>query len=113
MEGVHLHWLHVNEKPLTALPRAPKKPRGRVYARAGSCAGCQENRTCLFGQQTRCDHCELTRYCSLECQREDWRRHKETCDRIRCVSFDVREGHIEKETAVPGPSSSTTDPPTS
>lgn len=27
----------------------------------------------------RCDACRIVRYCSPECQRRDWSRHKQTC----------------------------------
>eukprot|EP00985_Skeletonema_marinoi_P010664 scaffold4999_cov150-Skeletonema_marinoi.AAC.1 len=31
-----------------------------------------------------CDHCELVTYCSLACQKNDWKRHKQPC--LDCVA---------------------------
>jgi len=36
---------------------------------------------CVKTGQFQCSSCKLVRYCSLECQKEDWRRHKLTCKR--------------------------------
>ena len=27
----------------------------------------------------QCSNCKLVRYCSVDCQRGDWKRHKSTC----------------------------------
>lgn len=29
----------------------------------------------------KCEKCGIARYCSIECQRRDWRRHKKLCER--------------------------------
>lgn len=52
------------------------------------------DRTCtfcgLFGKQSYCSRCELVCYCSRQCQKEDWKRHKaEEC-------FNSAKLHVDK-----------------
>ena len=39
------------------------------------CSTCEQS----IKKLKRCSRCRKTRYCSVECQRQDWNRHKETC----------------------------------
>ena len=43
----------------------------------GSCCGCEQEfpKTAL----KRCSHCDRVQYCSKECQRKNWPRHKQFC----------------------------------
>ena len=34
------------------------------------------------GKMLSCNRCRHTNYCSVECQKADWKRHKENCDNI-------------------------------
>ncbi|KII89441.1 hypothetical protein PLICRDRAFT_608078 [Plicaturopsis crispa FD-325 SS-3] len=57
-------------------PRLPKPP-GVSYPLSASCAKCNKDSTGAPEFKTsRCGKCKLTRYCSVDCQREDWARHK-------------------------------------
>ena len=33
----------------------------------------------IFGKQKLCSRCKLVRYCSNDCQKEDWKRHRSEC----------------------------------
>ncbi|KAI0641407.1 hypothetical protein C8Q79DRAFT_990719 [Trametes meyenii] len=87
MEDVHNAMQRLDGRPEDPLPRPPPKPEGMVCPRAGSCAGCQEDLP-FKTQLKRCAGCQLTRYCSVKCQREDWPRHKDTCKKIHSVVFE-------------------------
>ncbi|EIW54763.1 uncharacterized protein TRAVEDRAFT_172379 [Trametes versicolor FP-101664 SS1] len=90
MEEVHMAMLRLDGRPETPLPRPPRKPEGEVYPLAGACAGCQEDES-MDKEMRRCGGCKVTRYCSVACQKEDWRRHKPTCKQIVSVTFDDSE----------------------
>ncbi|KAI0748202.1 hypothetical protein C8Q80DRAFT_724437 [Daedaleopsis nitida] len=67
----------------------PDRQPDAVYPLAGSCACCKRDETA--NQETglkKCGKCKLTRYCSVECQKQDWPRHKVTCEKIRSVVFE-------------------------
>lgn len=42
----------------------------------------KECRACTETKTQVCGHCGLVRYCSKECQKEDWKDHKEVCQVI-------------------------------
>ncbi|RDX56694.1 hypothetical protein K466DRAFT_481374 [Polyporus arcularius HHB13444] len=66
----------------------PKQP-GVTYPLAGSCACCERDETANDpGNLKKCSQCKLTRYCSNECQKKDWPRHKVTCNKIFSVKFE-------------------------
>ncbi|KAJ7074996.1 hypothetical protein B0H15DRAFT_43609 [Mycena belliarum] len=70
--------------PSIALP----KPPGPPIPLAGSCAKCQRDETGAPGFAIRrCSKCKLTRYCSVECQTEDWPRHGKICKTIKEVKW--------------------------
>lgn len=37
---------------------------------------------CAKAGQFQCSSCKLVRYCSVSCQKEDWKRHKGMCKRV-------------------------------
>ncbi|KAG7351362.1 MYND finger domain containing protein [Nitzschia inconspicua] len=45
----------------------------------------------------KCDRCEVALYCSKECQRDEWKRHRPLCDRIGKLdnidSLELRNEH--------------------
>ncbi|KAL3419753.1 hypothetical protein PVAG01_08251 [Phlyctema vagabunda] len=43
------------------------------------CATCLKKESTLSEPLQRCAKCKTTRYCSRECQKEDWKTHKRTC----------------------------------
>ncbi|KAJ6617517.1 hypothetical protein B0H10DRAFT_1797148 [Mycena sp. CBHHK59/15] len=72
--------------PPTTLDRIPKV-KGENYPMSASCAVChnetEESRKTL----KQCSRCELTRYCSVDCQRTDWSRHKDCCKVVKEVKW--------------------------
>lgn len=49
-----------------------------------TCANCEE----VFDETvklSKCGKCKVMHYCSEECQKEDWPRHKEECTKIESV----------------------------
>jgi splicing suppressor protein 51 len=48
-------------------------------SQAPKCAACAQTATSLSKPLQRCGRCLSTYYCSPECQRADWKRHKQTC----------------------------------
>ncbi|KAL1948727.1 hypothetical protein VTO73DRAFT_10533 [Trametes versicolor] len=88
LKAVYRYCARIDRRPPLPLPPPAPKPRNMVYPRAGSCVGCQKDST-LLGEQQRCERCNLSRYCSIKCQKDDWPRHRETCERICFVSYDT------------------------
>ncbi|KAJ7058781.1 hypothetical protein C8F01DRAFT_1147196 [Mycena amicta] len=55
---------------------------------ASSCAKCQRDETGAPGtSMNKCSRCKLTRYCSVQCQTQDWTRHGKTCKMIHEVQW--------------------------
>ncbi len=84
MQVFHKHLFKVNEDFKAAL----KKKGGAVILqqltqslkklRLSFCAGCNEKESdeCKL---SLCGRCQDTAYCSKECQKSDWAKHKKTC----------------------------------
>ncbi|KAJ7743766.1 hypothetical protein B0H16DRAFT_996927 [Mycena metata] len=71
--------------PSSHLPKPPGQP---VIPLASACAKCQRDETGAPGAPiSRCSRCKLVRYCSVECQREDWTRHAKVCKTIKEVKW--------------------------
>ncbi|KAI0807509.1 hypothetical protein C8Q74DRAFT_1227877 [Fomes fomentarius] len=67
----------------------PSRQPNAIYPLAGSCACCERDETVNLGTALKkCSGCKLTRYCSVECQKKDWPRHKVTCSKIYSVNFE-------------------------
>jgi hypothetical protein len=50
---------------------------GKLPDNAQRCRGClEEKESKVLGS---CASCGVVRYCGRECQKEDWKRHKENC----------------------------------
>lgn len=47
--------------------------------RTGGCGVCGEAEKVSGGELLRCSRCKKVRYCSPECQKRDWKRHKVGC----------------------------------
>ncbi|KAE9386947.1 hypothetical protein BT96DRAFT_1005607 [Gymnopus androsaceus JB14] len=49
----------------------------------------------------RCSNCRVTWYCSKDCQKSDWRKHREHCDYLRsralCGGCPAPYSHIDKD----------------
>ena len=46
------------------------------------CQGCGKNERLCQARFKTCGRCHMARYCCQECQKEDWKRHKEECSRV-------------------------------
>ncbi|KAJ7259687.1 hypothetical protein C8J57DRAFT_1338970 [Mycena rebaudengoi] len=80
------------------------KPDGPEIPLAGGCIRCQRDETAAAGfELKRCTGCHLTRYCSTECQKEDWPRHGKICKTIETVEWIRPEVHDTDPTSdMPG-----------
>ncbi|KAI0765926.1 hypothetical protein BD413DRAFT_573354 [Trametes elegans] len=74
--------------PMPSFESFGRRPEGVTYPLAGSCASCQREETAGEDGLKRCSRCKLTRYCSVECQRKDWARHKVACGAIYSATFE-------------------------
>lgn len=48
----------------------------------------------------KCSGCQTARYCSRECQKSDWKKHKKECKHDK-VLYDAYRQELEKETKPP------------
>lgn len=55
-----------------------KKKQDNNFKKEGICRSCLSE-----GSKLRCTGCSNTFYCSKECQKEDWRRHKNVCEGLQ------------------------------
>jgi len=69
-------------------PRLPMPTGVSSFPLAGSCANCQKDKTAQPDYKiNRCGKCKLIRYCSADCQKEDWNRHKKVCKTVTDVKW--------------------------
>jgi hypothetical protein len=54
---------------------------------SGTCAQCLRKRTGT--QFNKCANCKFIHYCSRECQKKDWTKHKKVCTISMCVGKKV------------------------
>ncbi|KAI0367430.1 hypothetical protein BV20DRAFT_1000672 [Pilatotrama ljubarskyi] len=91
-EGVkvtHDYMNMLNFGGMGPLPPFPKRPAGVTYPLAGSCARCERDESATNQDALkRCSKCKLTRYCGVECQKNDWPRHKVACGMVCSVNFE-------------------------
>ncbi|KAJ6551702.1 hypothetical protein B0H19DRAFT_950154 [Mycena capillaripes] len=73
--------------PPTGLPVQARIKGGETYPLSSSCAVCHNEAEESRKSLKQCAKCELTRYCSVDCQRADWTRHKECCKAIKEVKW--------------------------
>ena len=73
--------------PVPTGKRTQATPTGQgvalpVEERSHQCSGCWK-----FGSQLRrCSKCQSVRYCSVQCQKSHWPKHKVLCDAIKELS---------------------------
>ncbi|KAJ7717968.1 hypothetical protein B0H16DRAFT_1229213, partial [Mycena metata] len=72
--------------PTGSLPPVPK-PKGTKFPMSSSCAVCNNETSESRKSLKQCAKCQLTRYCSVECQRSDWPRHKACCKVVKEVKW--------------------------
>ena len=46
---------------------------------------------CRLPGSMKCASCKATRYCSTECQRRSWKRHKPLCKKIKDLNVKLNE----------------------
>ena len=72
--------------PCTCLKELQRAARKKV-AKVGLCFGCHKRFP--RSQLHVCTGCQLAHYCSKECQRANWSRHKEYCGNPEVMSRDL------------------------
>ncbi|KAF7324829.1 ATP-binding cassette transporter [Mycena kentingensis (nom. inval.)] len=92
--GEYIRQGDVEMARLNGLPRPPpltrKRPEpGWDFPLSASCAECHEESVKSRKKLKQCGRCGLTRYCSVECQRTDWPRHKVCCKAVKEVKWLV------------------------
>jgi hypothetical protein len=50
----------------------------KASATSPQCEGCQQKATAT-AKLSVCTRCKATYYCSVACQKQDWKQHKKTC----------------------------------
>ncbi|KAJ7148884.1 hypothetical protein C8R46DRAFT_916588, partial [Mycena filopes] len=69
-------------------PVGPPLPRTQeTYPMSASCLVCNNEASESRKSLKKCARCELTRYCSVDCQRQDWKRHKDCCKVVKEVKW--------------------------
>ncbi|KAJ7248245.1 hypothetical protein B0H12DRAFT_1123755 [Mycena haematopus] len=70
-------------------PSTPPRPNlpGEKFPLSSSCAVCHNETEKSRKSLKQCSKCELTRYCSVDCQRTDWSRHKVCCAAVKDVEW--------------------------
>ena len=72
--------------PIWIEPSRVEKLRDIIWNKhmaINKCHVCGKSRVYMNGKLYLCSRCKSQRYCSVECQRKDWRKHKK-----RCVPWD-------------------------
>ena len=54
---------------------------GNNQSNLSTCDGC--GKSCVTERLKQCTNCQGVRYCSRDCQRNDWKNHKKMCARMR------------------------------
>ncbi|KAK7052442.1 MYND-type domain-containing protein [Favolaschia claudopus] len=65
----------------------PARDLDITFPMSASCAVCHDESEKSRKHLKQCAKCELTRYCSVDCQREDWSRHKICCKSLKEVKW--------------------------
>ncbi|KAJ7921411.1 hypothetical protein B0H13DRAFT_154613 [Mycena leptocephala] len=80
------HWMSPPPAPLLLNAPLQNRAAGFVAPLSSSCAGCHDDETGTAEfEMNKCSGCQLTRYCSVSCQRGDWPRHKKMCKAVQEV----------------------------
>ncbi|EIM89390.1 uncharacterized protein STEHIDRAFT_120026 [Stereum hirsutum FP-91666 SS1] len=83
--------LDKQEKKAKKIIRGSSIPESGQFPLMGSCAFCEDDvkarEVGLDVGMSRCTGCKITRYCSRECQTQDWPQHKEACKIVKDVKW--------------------------
>ncbi|KAG8903348.1 hypothetical protein FRB99_003410 [Tulasnella sp. 403] len=68
-------------------PQIPIIPEtDHIFPPNGACARCQDDES-MDEELMKCGQCKTIRYCSQDCQKADWKRHKKTCQWIKGIRY--------------------------
>jgi len=76
-------------------------PNQPVWGLNSSCAECESDLTAGSGHLQRCSGCGLTRYCSRDCQKADYSRHKMVCQASKSIKLFVEDNKVLVRKAAP------------
>ena len=81
----------VKRLPCACLRKLHSAARKKV-AKVGACVGCLKRFP--ISQLHVCTGCMMDEYCSKECQRADWSRHKQCCGNPEVMSRDLPPDYV-------------------
>lgn len=63
---------------------------GKIFVSVKKCMNCY-----TLEPKYHCSKCEVTYYCNSNCQRSDWKRHKEFCPSLKqTLTYDINDPYI-------------------
>ncbi|KAJ7653205.1 hypothetical protein DFH06DRAFT_918405, partial [Mycena polygramma] len=86
MRQINVEMARKTGQPPNKLPHELPRTQAQ-YPMTSSCAVCHNEADASRRTLKQCAKCELTRYCSTDCQRADWKRHKECCKVVKEVKW--------------------------
>lgn len=84
-------------------PRAPRsqatqshsqpqpQPQSQPQSQKESCLKCGATTTKAGNPLLRCSKCKTVKYCSPDCQKKDWKKHKHMCKQVQEESKQAHE----------------------
>lgn len=86
--GVVLNQLALQKGSSGERNRSPRAPRTQAtqsqsQSQEESCLKCGAATTKAGNPLLRCSKCKTVKYCSPDCQKKDWKKHKQMCKQVQ------------------------------